>query len=76
MILDSTNERIDSLNRNVQEIKNSIHYTQREVDEIKANVSKVSGDHNTVENGMPFVAVWSRWKTRLTISKISREEII
>ena len=52
VILDSTNERIDSMNRNVQEIKDSIHYTQREVDEIKANVSKVSGDHNTVENGM------------------------
>ena len=52
VILDSTNERLDSMNRNVQEIKDSINFTQREVDEIKANVSKVSGEHNTVENGM------------------------
>lgn len=52
VILDSTNERLDSMNRNVQEIKDSIHYTQREVDDIKAKVSKLSVDHNTLENGM------------------------
>ena len=34
------------MNRNVQELKDSIHFTQREVDEINANAS------NTLENGM------------------------
>ncbi|CAJ1081238.1 uncharacterized protein LOC126388379 [Xyrichtys novacula] len=55
VILDSTNERLDSMNRNIQEIKDSIHYTQREVDEIKATVSKFSGDPNTLENNMKIL---------------------
>lgn len=55
VVLDSTNRRLDSMNRNVQEIKDSIYYTQREVDEIKAKVSKLSGDHNTLEKTMHTV---------------------
>ncbi len=35
MILDSTNQRLDTLTREVQEIKTSIQFTQKEVDDIK-----------------------------------------
>jgi len=52
MLMDSTNERLDSMNRNIQELKDSIHYTQQEVDEMKVKTSKVLNDHNTLEGGM------------------------
>lgn len=50
MFMESTNERLDGLNR--QELKDSIQYTQGEVDETKSNTSKISADHNTLESGM------------------------
>jgi len=35
IILDSTNTRLDDISKEVQEIKASIHFTQKEVDDIK-----------------------------------------
>lgn len=36
IIMDSTNSRLDTINKEVQEIKTSIQFTQKEVDDIKA----------------------------------------
>ncbi|KAJ8360652.1 hypothetical protein SKAU_G00171770 [Synaphobranchus kaupii] len=35
VIMDSTNERLDSMNRSIQELKDSIQYTQRDVEKMK-----------------------------------------
>ena len=51
VIMDSTNERLDAMNRNIQELKDSIHYNKKDIDEIKIKVPKLSMDHNTLENG-------------------------
>ncbi len=45
MILDSTNLRLDSLTREVQEIKTSIQFTQKEVDDIKISNAN-QADHS------------------------------
>ena len=37
IILDSTNSRLDTITREVQEIKTSIQFTQKEVDDIKTH---------------------------------------
>ena len=44
IILDSTNTRMDDISKEVQEIKASIHYTQKEVDDIKMGIIKQT-DH-------------------------------
>lgn len=35
MILDSTNSRLDSFSREIQELKASLNFTQKEIDDIK-----------------------------------------
>ena len=45
MILDSTNQRLDALTREMQEIKTSIQFTQKEVDDIKISNAN-QADHS------------------------------
>lgn len=40
LILDTTNTRLDDISKEVQEIKASIHFTQKEVDDIKMGFTK------------------------------------
>jgi len=50
MILDSTNQRLDTLTREVQEIKTSIQFTQKEVDDIKISNTNQT-DHSKALQG-------------------------
>ena len=43
MIMDSTNTRLDALTREVQEIRSSIQFTQKDVDEMKIQIVNQSG---------------------------------
>lgn len=49
MIIDSTNSRLDSITREVQEVKTSIQFTQKEVDDIKTNLSTQSVSCNSMQ---------------------------
>lgn len=44
LILDTTNSRLDDISKEVQEIKATIHFTQKEVDDIKMGLTKQT-DH-------------------------------
>lgn len=41
VLMDSTNARLDMLTREMQEIKTSLEYTQKDVDEIKNKTLKL-----------------------------------
>lgn len=49
VILDSTNERLDNMTRNIRKLKDSIRFTHEDVDDLK---SKVSTDQKTLVSGM------------------------
>lgn len=42
MIYDSSNKRFDELTREIQEVKSSLEFSQREVDELKASLKSVT----------------------------------
>lgn len=47
-IMDSTNTRLDALSRELQDIKTSLQYTQKDVDDIKSDNTKQAERCNTV----------------------------
>ncbi len=49
MIMDSTNTRLDAINRDIQEVKVSLQYTQKEVDDLKADNIKHTERGNTMQ---------------------------
>ena len=49
VIMDSTNSRMDTITKEVQDLKTSIQYTQKEVDELKITQAKQSEHSNTTQ---------------------------
>lgn len=49
VIMDSTNSRMDTITKEVQDLKTSIQYTQKEVDELKITQAKQSEHCNTTQ---------------------------
>lgn len=48
--MNSTNTRLDAISREVQEIKTSIHFTQKEVDDIKTDKTKQTEHCNAMQS--------------------------
>ncbi|KAL7383189.1 hypothetical protein ABVT39_006110 [Epinephelus coioides] len=49
VIMDSTNSRLDAITKEVQDLKSSIQYTQKDVDELKTTQAKQSEHCNTTQ---------------------------
>lgn len=47
--MDSANSRLDAVSREIQELKTSIQFTQREVDDLKTNNARQSDHCNTMQ---------------------------
>ncbi len=50
MIMTTTNQRVDELMKEVQDLKTSLQFTQKAVDALKANYSKLSSGCNSNAN--------------------------
>lgn len=49
IIMDSINSRLDAITKEVQELKTSIQYTQKEVDEMKITIAKQTDNCNSFQ---------------------------
>lgn len=49
VIMDSTNSRFDAITKEVQDLKSSIQYTQKDVDELKITAAKQSEQCNAIQ---------------------------
>lgn len=63
VIMDSTNSRLDAISREVQEIKTSIQYTQKEVDDIKTHNAKQSDNCKSMQSD-----IWKTCESLLTVT--------
>lgn len=52
IIMDSTNTRLEALTREIQEIKTSLQYTQKEVDDIKSDNTKQADQCNSMQSDL------------------------
>lgn len=50
IIVDSTNTRLDAITRDLQEIKTSLQFTQKDVDDLKADHTKLAERCNTMQS--------------------------
>ena len=50
IIVDSSKSRMDAITKDLQEIKTSLQFTQKEVDELKDNINKQAGRCNTMQS--------------------------
>lgn len=55
MMMKATNERLDTMTRNIQELKDSIQFTQKEVDDIKTKVTKNTNYNYDLEKNLKVV---------------------
>ena len=56
IIMNSANQRVDELRKEVYELKSSLHFTQKEVDELKVCCKKLSSDGGTTEKDIHKLA--------------------
>ena len=56
IIMNTANQRVDELTKEVHELKASLHFTQKEVDELKLSCKKLSSDCGTAEKDIHKLA--------------------
>ena len=56
MVINTTNQRVDELVKDIQVLKMSLEFTQKDVDELKANHNKLSSGCNSNTNDICKVA--------------------
>lgn len=54
-LMDSNNERLDTANNNLHELKNSLQFSQHEIDISKNNISKLTEDSERLEKNLRVV---------------------
>lgn len=56
IIMNTANQRVDELMKEVHELKSSLHFTQKEMDKFKLSCKKLSSDCGSNENGIHKLA--------------------
>lgn len=68
IIMDSTNNRLDAITKDLQDIKTSLQFTQKDVDDIKSDIAKQSKRCNAMQSDIfKFVTVYLLSRTKWSI---------